>query len=325
MIYGKKTAENEPAGYIMFDVIMPVTRHHNNIACLSIMSLMRNVKPRRIYVVTARDNFSFFEKLQNQDPVMVLDENSLIPGVNLPSIIKFIENAGQNHSRAGWYFQQFLKMYACFLPDITDHYLIWDADTVMLNPIRFLNEQNQTLIKPSPEYHQPYFETYERLLGKTRSINYSFISEHFFIVSAYMKELIAAIEEHATLKSHWVWNIMNAVDTEHLSGSGFSEFETYGNFVNTVHPGTFALRPLASTRYGARKFGPIPNRYDLYRLSLSNAYASFESWDTEGRPLKIWMEKLLSAFIYYADLRRYLRSSSRPEILRDQNARIKLT
>jgi hypothetical protein len=124
MIYGKQTDENEPAGYIMFDVIMPVTRHHNNIACLSIMSLMRNVKPRRIYVVTARNNFSFFEKLQNQDPVMVLDENSLIPGVNLPSIIKFIENAGQNHSRAGWYFQQFLKMYACFLPDITDHYML---------------------------------------------------------------------------------------------------------------------------------------------------------------------------------------------------------
>lgn len=289
----------------MFDAIMPVTHQHNHIASLSIISLVRNVKPRHIYVITPKDNFPFFERLQNNCPIMMLDENDVIPEVNLQSIAEFIANAGQNPARAGWYFQQFLKMSTCFLPDITDHYLIWDADTIMLKPIQFLNEKNQTLIKPSSEYHQPYFETYEKLLGKTRNVDFSFISEHFFIKSAYMKELIQAIEEHASSKRHWVWNIMNAVQPEHLSGAGFSEYETYGNFVNTVHPETFVLRPLKTIRYGARKFGPIPNRYDLYRLSLSHSYASFESWDTQGHPLKIWSEKLLSALIYYTNPWRY--------------------
>ncbi len=291
--------------HIMFDAIMPVTHQHNNIAHVSIVSLMRNVTPRHIYVITQKENFPFFERLQASYPVVTVDENGLIPEVNLPSIARYIENTGQNPARAGWYFQQFLKMSACFLPNITDHYLIWDADTIMLQPIQFLNEKHQILIKPSSEYHQPYFETYEKLLGKTRNVDFSFISEHFFIKSAYMKELIAAIEEHSSLKSHWVWNIMNAVQPEHLSGAGFSEYETYGNFVNTIHPETFVLRPLKTIRYGARRFGPIPNRYDLYRLSLSYSYASFESWDTEGRPLKIWAEKLLSAFIYYANPGRY--------------------
>ncbi len=290
----------------MFDVVMPVISAHNNIAGLSIQSLVRHVTPRHIYVITPENNFSFFENLPKNCPVVLLNEDDLIPGVNLKSIADFIEHAGEKRARAGWYFQQFLKMSACFLQEIGDYYLIWDADTVMLRPIKFLNDQKKVLIKPSSEYHSPYFDTYRKLLEKARSVDFSFISEHFFIKSDYMRELIANIEESSSTNEHWVWNIMNAVETKHLSGAGFSEYETYGNFVNTVHPGTFAIRPLKTIRYGARKFGPIPNRYDLYRLSLSYSYASFESWDA-GKTLKIRVEKFLSALMYYFNPARYLR------------------
>mgnify|MGYP001767213401 CR=1 FL=1 len=291
----------------MFDVIMPVVSQHNRIASLSIASLMRQIRPNHVYVITSKNNFDFFNVLKNDSPVITLDENELIPGINLQSLGDFIERAGQKRSRAGWYLQQFLKMSACRLPGISDHYLIWDADTVMLRPIQFLNEKNQALIKPSTEYHQPYFDTYFKLLGKTRSVDFSFISEHFLIKSRYMQELLDAIADHTTSQSHWVWKVMASIDPQHLSGAGFSEFETYGNFVNTVHPGAFALRPLKTIRYGARKFGPIPNRYDLYRLSLSCAYASFESWDTEGRRFRIWAEKFLSVLVYYTHPGRHLR------------------
>ena len=289
----------------MFDVIMPVTHHHNHIARLSIVSLVRHVAPRRIYVITPKNNFPFFENLQDKYPLAALDEDCLIPGVNLKSIANLIENAGQNSARAGWYFQQFLKMSACFLPDISDYYLIWDADTIMLNPIQFLNDKNQILIKPSSEYRQPYFDTYSKLVGQTRSVDFSFISEHFFVKSQYMRELIAAIENNPPTRRQWVWQIMSAIEPTHLSGAGFSEYETYGNFVNALYPETFALRPLKTIRYGTRRFGPIPNPYDLYRLSLSYAYASFESWDT-GKPFRVWTEKLLSFLIYYAHPKRYL-------------------
>jgi len=281
----------------MFDVIMPVTSQHNNIACLSIISLARHVAPHHIYVITPRENFPFFKSMQDDLRVTLLDENCLIPEIDLRSIGDFIEKAGEKRSRAGWYFQQFLKMAACFLPDMSEHYLVWDADTVMLKPIQFINDQNQVLVKPSSEYHQPYFDTYQRIFGKTRSVDYSFISEHFMIKTQYMNELIAAIESRTNSKRHWVWEIMEAVETKHLSGAGFSEYETYGNFVHTVHPGALAVRPLPTIRYGARKFGLIPNQYDLYRLSRSCAYASFESWDA-GNPLRRRIEKSLSFFIY---------------------------
>jgi Family of unknown function (DUF6492) len=282
----------------VFDVIMPVSSKHNDIVCLAINSLIQYVKPRHIYVITFKNNFNFFEKLQENYSIITLDENYLIPTVSLQSIEEFIESKGQDRRRAGWYLQQFLKMSACFLPDISDYYLIWDADTIMLNPMRFLNDRNQVLIKPSSEYHRPYFDTYCKIIGKPRSVNFSFISEHFFINKYYMIELIAAIEEHATMEQSWVWKIMTAIDTNQLSGSGFSEYETYGNFVDMVHPGTFALRPLKTIREGARQFGPVPNKYDLYRLSLTYSYASFETWNA-GKPLRVWSEKLLSVFIYY--------------------------
>ena len=281
----------------MFDVVMPVTQEHNHIAFLSIRSLVRHISPRRIYVMTPESNFPFFKNLPGNCPVSLIDEDTLIPEITFSSIADFIEEAGEKRSRAGWYFQQFLKMSACFLPDITDYYLIWDADTIMLNPIRFLNDSGQTLIKPATEHNQPYFDTYHKLTGFHRSVNFSFINEHFFIKTEYMKELIAAIETNSAPEMTWVWAIMKAVEPRHLSGAGFSEYETYGNFVNTVHPGAFAVRPLATIRYGARKFGLSPNQYDLYRLSLSYAYASFESWDT-GKPLRIKAEKLLSFLVY---------------------------
>ncbi len=289
----------------MYDVVMPVLSRHNHIAGLSIASLSRHAKPRHIYVMTSQDNLHFFENLQKYYPVVPLDENQIMPGISVQTIGDYIEKAGHNRSRAGWYFQQFLKMSASSIPNVSQSYLIWDADTVMLKPISFLNNAGQALIKPSSEYHQPYFDTFQKLFGKTRNVDFSFISEHFFINCDYMDELIAVIGKHSANKQHWVWNIMDAVETKHLSGAGFSEYETYGNYVSMVHPASIATRPLRTIRYGARKFGPNPNRYDLYRLSLSYSYASFESWDT-GKPLKILTEKILSAILYYTWPGRYL-------------------
>lgn len=290
----------------MFDVVMPVADQHKEIATLSIQMLIGQIAPRRVYILTARNNFHFFETLQKNDRIVLLDEDALIPGVRLESVADFIEKAGGKRSRAGWYFQQFIKMAACFLPDIAGHYLIWDADTLMLHPVHFLDDRHQVLVKPSSEYHQPYFDTYERILGLTRSVDFSFISEHLFVNTEYMKELIAAIEAHSEPGRPWVWCIMNAIDPMQLSSSGFSEYETYGNFVNTVHPGAFALRPLETIRYAARKFGPIPNRYDLYRLYRSYAFASFESWETTFS-LRIRAEKCLSFLFYYFCPARYFR------------------
>jgi hypothetical protein len=289
----------------MYDIVMPVLSRHNHIASLSIASLARHAKPRHIYVMTSSDNLHYFENLQKLYPVVPLDENQIIPGISVQTIGDFIEKKGQNRTRAGWYFQQFLKMSASRIPNVSEYYLIWDADTVMLKPISFFNNAGQALIKPSFEYHQPYFDTFRQIFGKERNVDFSFISEHMFINRRYMDELITVIGKHSEKKQHWVWNIMNAVETEHLSGAGFSEYETYGNYVSIVHPGSMAIRPLGSIRYGARKFGLNPNSYDLYRLSLSYSYASFESWDT-GKPLKILSEKIISAILYYTWPGRYL-------------------
>jgi len=196
----------------MFDVIMPVSRQHNDIAPLAIQSLIKNFLPRNVYVIASCDNLSLFTKLQNLRHVTVMDENSFIPGINLQAIAEFIENRGQNSSRAGWYFQQFLKMSACFLPNISSHFLIWDADTIMLKPMSFINDRHQIMIQPSSEYHQPYFDTYYNLLGQNRSVDFSFISEHFFINTQHMKELIAAIEQSMVPGNHWVWKIMNSIE-----------------------------------------------------------------------------------------------------------------
>ncbi|WP_409530107.1 DUF6492 family protein [Sphingobacterium sp.] len=89
-----------------------------------------------MYVVT---NPSHFEKFQVLSPtnLVLVNENELFDRFNFQSIITFLKQKIDNADRAGWYFQQFLKMEISKIIQ-SDHYLIWDADTIPLKTDPFL-------------------------------------------------------------------------------------------------------------------------------------------------------------------------------------------
>ena len=142
-----------------------------------------------------------------------------------------------------------------------------------------------------------YFETYNNILGKQRVVGFSFIAEHFMVKKDFMKEVIAAIDSYAPSSQMWVWKIMSGINEKHLSHSGFSEYETYGNFVMSTHPEAIESRSLNSLRRAAIQYGHSPNKYDLHRLSLMYSYASFEAHH-RGKVIKIALNKLISFFTY---------------------------
>lgn len=276
-----------------YDIVMPVAGKHNGIAGIAIQYLFRNARFRNLLVITARENFGFFSNiLKIGSRLRLIDEGSVIPGIDAKSLAQFLLEQNSNSKRAGWYLQQFLKMGICNFVDIADHYLIWDADTVLLKPVDFF-ANGKILINPATEYHAPYFETYRKILGMERLSPVSFISEHMMIKTSFMKELIVAIELQTSSYAFWVWKILHAIPREHLSSSGFSEYETYGNFVLNKYPDAIDFRPLSSCRFGAKQFGISPNRFDLFRLSSCYAYASFETWNC-GMRKDIFRQKVRS-------------------------------
>ncbi len=281
----------------VYDAVLTVGPLHCDIARIAIQQLVRNAQPRNVYVITGRGNFERFVGL-DVSQLHLVDEDQLIPSVDLGAVKAFLSERGANAGQAGWYFQQFLKMAACTLQNIAPHYLIWDADTIMLRTMSFFDDDGKVLIAMQTEYNPEYFRTYERLLDMERSASFSFIAEHMMVRTSFMRELIQAIKKGSLTNGQWVWAVLSAIDESQLSYSAFSEFETYGNYVNSTHGGSMAIREIRSLRTGAGRFGTLPNRCDLYRLSRKYCYASFESVHRQqSYVLRILLEKMLSVLV----------------------------
>lgn len=63
-----------------------------------------------------------------------------------------------------------------------------------------------------------------------------FIAEHTLFKTEYMKEIIAVIESNVKLKGNAFYEkILNSIQAIDLVESGFSEFESYGNYVSASH------------------------------------------------------------------------------------------
>ncbi len=200
--------------------------------------------------------------------------------------------------RAGWYFKQFLNMSMAFLPDIAEHYLVWDSDTILLQPTTFISPDGKVFVNPKTKIHKPYFDLIRKILGVEQQVNYSFVSEHFMVNKRCMKELINDIAGQTSGKMPWFEWILNSVSDQELFGSGFAEYETYGTYIALKYKDSFQSRPLKSIRNGAKRYGTNPSKYDLFALMMAGyAFATFEVWDTSPKG-RILASKAAAKIIY---------------------------
>ncbi|HKJ41252.1 MAG TPA: DUF6492 family protein [Sunxiuqinia sp.] len=234
----------------------------------------KNIRPSHIYILTNRCFFFYFKKAAESIslPITLLDEDTLLETVSFQSI----ENLKKvkTERNIGWFYQQFLKMgFALTQYAKDDYYLIWDADTLPLTPLSFF-EGNKPLMTLKEEYHEPYFETINKLFDLQKSIGKSFIAENMLVNVQIMKEMIQAIEDNEAFEgTNWCEKIIHSLHPNYKND--FSEFETYGTYVVNHYPELYKTRELkcfrnagkkvsrlASTEYLVKKF----SGYDLISL-----------------------------------------------------------
>jgi len=213
----------------------------------------------------------------------LIDEHS-IDNVHFDSIKDYLKLNIGTEQRAGWYYQQFLKMQAFKIIE-NQYYLIWDADTIPLQKIIFFNKNNQILIQTGSEHHLPYFETIHNILGINKQVPYSFISEHMMVDRKQMEKFIIDIQ---TLSSNQNWPlfILTKINKSDLALSGFSEYESFGNYLIQQQASYFETRKeetlLKTYRFGSQLFGKIPSDNDLQLLTkMGYSYVTFEEWDIQ--------------------------------------------
>ncbi len=195
---------------------------------------------------------------------------------------------GRNSERIHWLYQQFLKINAVRNSDLDDDsvVVIWDADTVPLREIRFIEEHGgRLLFYHGSERHRPYFDTIESLLGGGELADFSFIAQCLPVRVGWVRALLKEIESRTGVS--YVEAVLRILPGE--SGSEFSEYETIGTWIWRSHPDRIVIRKKNRwLRNGAPLFG---KRLDggsaslLFRfLSFRYDYVAIERW---RRPVTI--------------------------------------
>ena len=258
-----------------YDVVMPILKRDWLAAQANLPFVFKNLPIKRLVVLSAPD---IKELLPDDDRIVFVDENELFPGLTLAAVKKLMYSRIYTDKRAGWYFQQFLKMgYANICQD--EAYVVWDADTVPVRKVGFVDEAGRYQFSLREEYNIRYFDTLRTLLGLEKVEKESFIVENMIFDVVLMRELLAKIEANTALDGTVFWEkIIYAVKEEDLKGSGFSEFETYGTYVMTLHPGRYSTRHLRTLRSGKNILGAQPSEEMLEWAGQSYDLVSMEKF-----------------------------------------------
>jgi hypothetical protein len=112
--------------------------------------------------------------LQFTGKLEIQNEDELIPEefrILLHSIFK---------KRYGWVLQQLLKLEAVSESD-GEGTLIVDSDTVILRPVKWLNEDGKQILMASLEFNKPYYQFLSRLGELPSKPKYTFVTHHMLL------------------------------------------------------------------------------------------------------------------------------------------------
>jgi hypothetical protein len=198
-----------------------------------------------------------------------------------------------NQHRVGWYLQQFVKISAVLARNDGDVVLIWDADTVPLKPLEFIDANGQLVYYRGEEFRKSYFDFLERALGLKRTQTFSFIAQSLVLRVAWARELFESLEKNAQLP--WMDAILSYVDPS--EPAGFAEFETLGTWIWHHHRNEIVISDRPWYRNGFSLVGnPLTLSQSVWRgLAKYYDFVSFEIWD-QRYGIRQWLKKQFRKF-----------------------------
>jgi len=234
----------------------------------SLTSLFQLAEINRATVVVPARQLSEFARLTTP-AIEIVAEDDVIPRHISQSIAARL---GARQARAGWYLQQFVKLAFCKCVE-TSRYVIWDADTVLLQPINFFRD-GRLQLAAAKEHHRPYFKTFERLMGARPVLRSSAISQYMPVDVSCAKEMLEKVER--IHNRHWIDAILSVLPLQ--GDSEFSEYETLANYMALSHPDKVSFVRHRWFRYGSDICGSttLPGIDEMASIFSGYAYVAFE-------------------------------------------------
>lgn len=238
-----------------------------------IAGLKRYANPASITLVVPQHQTDAFKATVGESAA-IISEDAVLPDWPLSRV----RNRLAHPNRAGWYFQQFLKLSFGQFSGVPA-YVIWDADTIPLAP-PLLRDGERTLFCAAKEYNPPYFDTYKLLLNLEPVLERSAISQYMYIETPIVEALQSTIIEKASAPT-WIDAVLDALPGKSISE--FSEYETYANFLMSRHPGRGRMIDVPWFRYGAEIY---PDCAQITLEDLEKRFARYSHVAFERHPRK---------------------------------------
>lgn len=164
------------------DVVIPFHPKDMDTLPWCIDGIKSHLPAARILVIGRSSTKADVERLGAE----FVDEDTVIPDLRFSSI---------SGDRWGWYFQQILKLGIADRIK-TDYYLIVDADAVFMKKVPLFSAAGKPLYATDNHIYDPYFKTFESLLGFSVEPKFSFIVHHML----FNTRRIIEMREHISKK-----------------------------------------------------------------------------------------------------------------------------
>lgn len=212
----------------------------------------RFINPRLIHVITTSyEKCSYFEAMS--DRIRCYNENNIWEDLDYSKLRELFkqyhpDNEARWARRIGWYFQQLLKLGAAeYLGDsLTEHYMVWDADMVMLAPVYPTCYDDTSgkvrVVLECGGWRAPgYSVTYENLFGQRMKYPPigSFVGHRMVVKKSLMLQLLKELKGNGR---SWQENVVAHVDDANVY-TGFSEYATYGSWMVKKHASEAYVKP----------------------------------------------------------------------------------
>ena len=196
--------------------------------------LVQFVDAESYYLIVPERYLKFFQAVT--DPRITIVSENHFTQVSLDAIKS--QMPPENAWRAGWYYQQLLKILAVleFSENEEDLVVIWDADTIPIRDIHFIRDGRVVYFHGIGQ-HEPYFDQVRNMLGLERGFDFSFIAQCFPSLRKWIVEFCQTVEARHAMP--WYDSIIATTDLTQLSG--FSEYESLGSFIFATHFGEIGL------------------------------------------------------------------------------------
>jgi hypothetical protein len=255
-----------------------------------VCNIQRFLEPSEIHVIAGGDIGMFSSILSGLRNIYIHSEREFAPHLDLKEISGWPVSGFPQ--RAGWYYQQFLKMAVSESSTASERFVIWDADTIPYRHMTFFDGDAHCFTVHKKEFHHPYFHTNARLIGIDRRRDgpaFSAISQHMPVSRFLMKALLSALESQSG--TTWADAIRSAI-SDGEGHSLFSEYELYFDYVTSITTAPYVLVERPWYRFG-NSCWPDQRLFLRYRSS----FTSFEAWD-KRKPFSVrnWLERWSELF-----------------------------